>query len=534
MADFFSSRLLRWLTVPARSRVLNIASKPFYSVADRILGSQFLEDIAEFFLLFQTMYDGFVERAKAVTRMLADQRTTFVVVSTLESAPVREAEFFIDALEDRGLHLGAVVLNKVLPTWFLDQDATGAAKALLQPIADELAAELARRASASRSRSAGAARGGRELPQLPGGGQARGRDPRRARRRARGGGDGALLRPRHHRPGRAPRPRRADLAVSAAPARRVASGHPATTAAAVEVLGAGGNAFDACVAAGFAAAVAEPTLTSLGGGGFLLARTAAGEEVLFDFFVDTPGRGAPAPTREPRLRRGRGALPRRRPGLPRRASARWPCPAAWPASCTPTGGSAGCRSTTVVAPGSPARAERRGGERPAGLRAAAPRADPHAHPGGRGDRRAGRPAARSAATGSPTPTLAAFLGDARRARASPTPALAARDRRGDGSAAAACVTAADLAAYTVVEREPLAVHWRGHRLLTNPPPAFGGELVALGLLELEAAPGWPADAGSVDHAVALAEAMVATDEVRAAGTVGERLAGDGRPAARPT
>ena len=106
MADFFSSRLLRWLTVPARSRVLNMASKPFYSVADRILGSKFLEDIAEFFLLFQTMYDGFVDRAEAVTRTLADNRTTFVVVSTLESAPVREAEFFIEALEDRGLHLG--------------------------------------------------------------------------------------------------------------------------------------------------------------------------------------------------------------------------------------------------------------------------------------------------------------------------------------------------------------------------------------------------------------------------------------------
>ena len=70
----------------------------------------------------------------------------------------------------------------------------------------------------------------------------------------------------------------------------VASGHDATTAAAADVLGAGGNAIDACVAAGFAAAVAEPTLTSLGGGGFLLARTTAGEEVVFDFFVDTPGR----------------------------------------------------------------------------------------------------------------------------------------------------------------------------------------------------------------------------------------------------
>jgi anion-transporting ArsA/GET3 family ATPase len=130
MADFFSSRLLRWLTVPARSRVFTMASRPFYTVADRILGSQFLQDIAEFFLLFQTMYDGFVERAHAVTRTLSDKRTTFVVVSTLETSPIREAEFFVDALRERDLHLGAIVLNKVLPDWFVDRRATAAAKRL--------------------------------------------------------------------------------------------------------------------------------------------------------------------------------------------------------------------------------------------------------------------------------------------------------------------------------------------------------------------------------------------------------------------
>src|ERR1700726_991270 len=120
MADFFSSRLLRLLIVPYRSRVVNFASKPFYQVADRILGSQFLQDIAEFFILFQTMYDGFVQRARAVSRLLHDKRTTFVVVSTLEAAPLHEAEFFIDALTDKKFHLGALVLNKVLPDYLSD------------------------------------------------------------------------------------------------------------------------------------------------------------------------------------------------------------------------------------------------------------------------------------------------------------------------------------------------------------------------------------------------------------------------------
>ena len=36
-------------------------------------------------------------------------------MSTLEAAPLHEAEFFLEQLETRKLHLGAIVLNKVLP-----------------------------------------------------------------------------------------------------------------------------------------------------------------------------------------------------------------------------------------------------------------------------------------------------------------------------------------------------------------------------------------------------------------------------------
>ena len=130
MAEFFSSRLLRWLIAPYRSRVFTAASKPFYSVADRVLGAQFLQDIAEFFILFQTMYDGFVDRAKAVTRTLEDRRTTFIVVTTLEAAPTREAEFFIDALAERKYHLGAVVCNRMVPSYLRDRAAARTADAM--------------------------------------------------------------------------------------------------------------------------------------------------------------------------------------------------------------------------------------------------------------------------------------------------------------------------------------------------------------------------------------------------------------------
>jgi anion-transporting ArsA/GET3 family ATPase len=122
MAEFFSSPLLRWITLPYRvggervGRLGYLASKPFYQVADRILGSAFLEDVAEFFLLFSTMYDGFVRRAEAVSEVLARPTTRFVVVTTPEPAPLREADFFLAELGTRSLHPGALVVNRLLPS----------------------------------------------------------------------------------------------------------------------------------------------------------------------------------------------------------------------------------------------------------------------------------------------------------------------------------------------------------------------------------------------------------------------------------
>lgn len=68
----------------------------------------------------------------------------------------------------------------------------------------------------------------------------------------------------------------------------IAAGHPLTAEAGIEMLQQGGNAFDAAIAAALAACVTESTLTSVAGGGFLLAHAASGDSKLFDFFSQTP------------------------------------------------------------------------------------------------------------------------------------------------------------------------------------------------------------------------------------------------------
>lgn len=300
----------------------------------------------------------------------------------------------------------------------------------------------------------------------------------------------------------------------------VAAGHPAVVAAAEEVLAAGGTAVDAVVAGGLTAAVAEPCLTSLAGGGFCLVRTAEGEEVLVDFFVDTPGLGAvdpPAPhfdevevvfeAARQTFHCGPGsiAVPGCLPGylhLHERFGRLGLDAVTAPASRLAAAGVAlGPKQAGIVALLEPILLRT-----PAGRALFAP--------GGRllgaGDRFA-------------NPDLAALLvalgrgGEVSFAHGPVAEALLAT------TAADGLVTAADLAAYRVVERPPLEVGWRGRRVLTNPGPSFGGTLVAAALRHLDDVALAPGDPGWVDAVVGAAAAV---DARRAAILAGD----DPRPA----
>lgn len=130
MEEFFSSRLLRWLTVPRRSRLFSSAFKPFYTIAEKILGSGFLEDISEFFLDFQRLHESFVTRARSVTQLLRDPQSYFVVVTTAEEGPTSEALFFAGELQRRQMRLGAILINRALPNSIFSQASSGLAHSI--------------------------------------------------------------------------------------------------------------------------------------------------------------------------------------------------------------------------------------------------------------------------------------------------------------------------------------------------------------------------------------------------------------------
>jgi len=308
----------------------------------------------------------------------------------------------------------------------------------------------------------------------------------------------------------------------------VAAGDTATVAAATAVLAAGGTAVDAAVAAGFAGAVAEPGLTSLGGGGFLLVRPLDGPAVLLDFFVDVPGRGRP-------------------PDHPGRAR---PETIHYPAADQTFGVGAG----SVAVPGCLAgylHAHARWGRLPlaevlapaadaarAGVRLAPGSAEvlglvsgllTYAPDGAQLYEPLGRPA--RAGDVHTNPAYADFLdaladGQFRGGFADPalSAPLVSRMDAEDG-----WLTAADLAAYQVVERSPVRFELGDHTVLTNCPPSFGGELVRLGLRAL-------ADGADLPTALAMISDRATIDGLRAVhGTTHVSVAdGDGTVVAMTT
>jgi anion-transporting ArsA/GET3 family ATPase len=84
-------------------------------LADRFLGLSFLEDLSEFFLAFESMYDGFKERAQKVHALLRDGRSAFLLVASPSDAALGEALYFHERLREKRMPLVGFIVNRTHP-----------------------------------------------------------------------------------------------------------------------------------------------------------------------------------------------------------------------------------------------------------------------------------------------------------------------------------------------------------------------------------------------------------------------------------
>jgi anion-transporting ArsA/GET3 family ATPase len=78
----------------------------------RFTGQEFFQELGEFLFHFSGLLDGIQERSHATQRLLRDSRTRFVIVTTPNPSAIEEALGFRARLDDFGVHVGGVVVNR--------------------------------------------------------------------------------------------------------------------------------------------------------------------------------------------------------------------------------------------------------------------------------------------------------------------------------------------------------------------------------------------------------------------------------------
>jgi anion-transporting ArsA/GET3 family ATPase len=143
MTSFLEGRLLRILLRPAMAtgrgylRVVGAGATALVRLAGKVTGMELLDDLADFFGNFEGMYEGFKQRAEQVLELLSEPTSQFVIVTAPEPPPLREAKFFLERLEQEGLHQAGVVVNRIQPA-LDDVDETAVRSAAdAQPDTDE-------------------------------------------------------------------------------------------------------------------------------------------------------------------------------------------------------------------------------------------------------------------------------------------------------------------------------------------------------------------------------------------------------------
>jgi len=119
MADFLDGKVIQWVVKPyllAGKVGFNFARRGaamMFKLLERFTGYEAMADLAEFFLAFDGMYEGFKTRALRVKQMLGSDQAAFVLITSPAHPAIDEAEFFWTRLARERMTPLATVFNRV-------------------------------------------------------------------------------------------------------------------------------------------------------------------------------------------------------------------------------------------------------------------------------------------------------------------------------------------------------------------------------------------------------------------------------------
>ncbi len=115
LLGFLEGRALQVFLKPGgvTARVFGRGTALVFAIFARVTGVDMLSELSRFFRALSGVIDGFGDRTRAVASLLRDERTSFLIVTSPEPEPAREAGFLAERLAASGMAVGALIVNRV-------------------------------------------------------------------------------------------------------------------------------------------------------------------------------------------------------------------------------------------------------------------------------------------------------------------------------------------------------------------------------------------------------------------------------------
>jgi anion-transporting ArsA/GET3 family ATPase len=149
LLGFLEGRALRVFISPGgvAARLVGGSTALIFSVFARVSGVDMLGELSRFFRSLSGVIDGFQDRTRSVSALLRDGDTSFMIITSPDPEPAREAMFLASKLTAGGMARGGLIVNRVHFDG-LDGHSPEQVQALLAPtlgraLAGRVAANLA-------------------------------------------------------------------------------------------------------------------------------------------------------------------------------------------------------------------------------------------------------------------------------------------------------------------------------------------------------------------------------------------------------
>jgi anion-transporting ArsA/GET3 family ATPase len=115
MMSFLEGRALQVFLAPGglTARLFGRGTALVFAIFARVTGVDMLGELSRFFRSLTGVIDGFSERTRGVSALLRSPEASFVIVTSPEVEPAREARFLAGKLESAGMAVGELIVNRV-------------------------------------------------------------------------------------------------------------------------------------------------------------------------------------------------------------------------------------------------------------------------------------------------------------------------------------------------------------------------------------------------------------------------------------